>query len=243
MSNMAQNDTADAPGEVDEQLKKRARRRLVGAIALVLLAVIVLPIVMDHEPRPTGPEIQVRIPSQDGPAFEGRVASPKAAGSVAVASVATPAAAVAEEKPRSPVSVSEKPKAVSEAKPEVKEAEPKVEHKVESKAESKVDKKSAAPESKKSEAAESVRAAAAIAGGASSEQWVVQLGAYQEAGRVKLLLGKLKELGVPAFTEKVDTPQGQRTRVRAGPFPSRDAAVKAQERVKIIGVTGPVAPK
>jgi DedD protein len=82
-----------------------------------------------------------------------------------------------------------------------------------------------------------------IAGGAGSEQWVVQLGAYQEAGRVKLLLGKLKELGVPAFTEKVDTPQGQRTRVRAGPFASRDAAVKAQERVKIIGVTGPVAPK
>lgn len=235
MSNMAQNDTADAPGEVDEQLKKRARRRLVGAIALVLLAVLVLPIVMDHEPRPTGPEIQVRIPSQDGPAFEGRVASPKAAGSVAVA----PAVPVAEEKPRSAVPVSEKPKAVSEAKPEVKEAEPKLEPK----AEPKTDKKSAVPESKKSETAESVRASAVIAGGAGSEQWVVQLGAYQEAGRVKLLLGKLKELGVPAFTEKVDTPQGQRTRVRAGPFASRDAAVKAQERVKIIGVTGPVAPK
>lgn len=236
---MAQNDTADAPGEVDEQLKKRARRRLVGAIALVLLAVMVLPIVMDHEPRPTGPEIQVRIPSQDGPAFEGRVASPKAAGSVAAAPVATSAVPVTEEKPRSAVPVSEKPKAISEAKPEVKEAEPKLEPK----AEPKTDKKSAVPESKKSEAAESVRASAVIAGGAGSEQWVVQLGAYQEAGRVKLLLGKLKELGVPAFTEKVDTPQGQRTRVRAGPFTSRDAAVKAQERVKIIGVTGPVAPK
>lgn len=236
---MAQNDTADAPGEVDEQLKKRARRRLVGAIALVLLAVIVLPMVMDHEPRPTGPEIQVRIPSQDGPAFEGRVAPPKAASSVATASVATPAIPVAEEKPRSPVAALEKPKAVSEAKPEVKEAEPKLEPKAEPKAE----KKPAASENKKSETVESARAATAIAGGAGSEQWVVQLGAYQEAGRVKLLLGKLKELGVPAFTEKVDTPQGQRTRVRAGPFSGRDAAVKAQERVKIIGVTGPVAPK
>lgn len=243
MSNMAQNDTADAPGEVDEQLKKRARRRLVGAIALVLLAVIVLPMVMDHEPRPTGPEIQVRIPSQDGPAFEGRVAPSKTAGSAAAAPVATSAVPVAEEKPRSPVAASEKLKAASEAKPEVKEAEPKVEHKLEPKAEPKAEKKPAAPESKKSEATESVRAAAVIAGGAGSEQWVVQLGAYQEAGRVKLLLGKLKELGVPAFTEKVDTPQGQRTRVRAGPFSSRDAAVKAQERVKIIGVTGPVAPK
>jgi DedD protein len=70
MSMMADNDAgvAGAAGAADEQLKKRARRRLVGAIALVLFAVIVLPMVMDHEPRPSGPEIQVRIPSQDGPA-------------------------------------------------------------------------------------------------------------------------------------------------------------------------------
>jgi DedD protein len=72
---------------------------------------------------------------------------------------------------------------------------------------------------------------------------VVQLGAYQEAGRVKLLMDKIKQLGLPAYTEKVDTPQGPRTRVRAGPFPNREAAEKAQERVKIIGVSGPVAPK
>lgn len=224
---MAQNDTADAPGEVDEQLKKRARRRLVGAIALVLLAVIVLPMVMDHEPRPAGPEIQVRIPSQDGPPFEGRVAPPsKPASSTAVA-----AAPSGDEKPRPPAPVQEKPKAVAETKPEVKEVEAKTE------------KKPVVPEVKKTESAESGRAAAALAGASGAEQWVVQLGAYQEAGRVKLLLGKLKELGLPAFTEKVDTPQGQRTRVRAGPFSSRDAAVKAQERVKIIGVSGPVAPK
>jgi DedD protein len=60
---------------------------------------------------------------------------------------------------------------------------------------------------------------------------------------VKLLLTKVKELGLPAYTEKVETPQGPRTRVRAGPFPSREAATKAQERIKIIGVSGPVAPK
>ncbi len=48
-------------------LKKRARRRLVGAAALALLAAIVLPIVMDHEPRPANQDIQVRIPSQDAP--------------------------------------------------------------------------------------------------------------------------------------------------------------------------------
>jgi DedD protein len=76
-----------------------------------------------------------------------------------------------------------------------------------------------------------------------SDQWVVQLGAYKDAGNVKLLMGKLKEMNVPAYIEKFDTPQGPRTRVRAGPFSNKDAATKAQGRIKIIGVTGPVAPK
>ncbi len=74
-------------------------------------------------------------------------------------------------------------------------------------------------------------------------QWVVQLGAYKEAGNVKLLLAKLKGIGVPAYTEKFESPQGPRTRVRAGPFASQDAAEKARSRIKIVGVDGPVAPK
>jgi DedD protein len=74
-------------------------------------------------------------------------------------------------------------------------------------------------------------------------QWVVQLGAYKEAGNVKLLLAKLKGVGVPAYTEKFDSSQGLRTRVRAGPFASQDAAEKARARIKIIGVDGPVAQK
>src|SRR5690348_14169300 len=47
-------------------LKKRARRRLVGAAALALLAAIVLPLVMDSEPKSGNQEIQIRIPSKEG---------------------------------------------------------------------------------------------------------------------------------------------------------------------------------
>ena len=39
----------------------------------------------------------------------------------------------------------------------------------------------------------------------------MQLGAYKEEGRIKLLLSKIKQLGLPVFTENVDTPQGART--------------------------------
>ena len=90
--------------------------------------------------------------------------------------------------------------------------------------------------------AEEARAADALSGSA-TEQWVIQLGAYKETGNVKLLLSKLKGMGVPAYTEKFDSPQGPRTRVRAGPFASKEAAEKAHVKVKVIGVDGPVAPK
>ena len=50
-------------------LKRRARRRLVGAIALVLLVVIVLPVVLDQEPKPVRHDLTVQIPSQDAGKF------------------------------------------------------------------------------------------------------------------------------------------------------------------------------
>ncbi|MGE5650585.1 MAG: SPOR domain-containing protein [Bacillota bacterium] len=45
--------------------KKRARRRLVGAIALVLAAVIGLPMILDSEPKPVADDISIQIPSKD----------------------------------------------------------------------------------------------------------------------------------------------------------------------------------
>jgi DedD protein len=47
--------------------KKRARRRLIGAIALVMAAVVVLPMVLDSEPKPLADDIAIQIPSKDKP--------------------------------------------------------------------------------------------------------------------------------------------------------------------------------
>src|SRR5438552_17162061 len=66
-----------------DTLKKRGRRRLVGAVALVLLTVIVLPMVFDPEPKSTQTPVSVRIPSEsEAPPFEPKAApkpAPKAA--------------------------------------------------------------------------------------------------------------------------------------------------------------------
>ena len=215
---MAEQDTSP---DADSQLKKRARRRLVGAAALVLFAVIVLPMVMDREPRPLNQDIQVRIPSQDSAGLAATVLPGKPA--------ATPMPAP-ETKPVADAAVAQKTEL--EAPPPA--ATPVV-AKVAAPAPAAAAAKPAAPE-KKIETAE--KPATDVPG-----QWVVQLGAYKEAGNVKLLLAKLKGVGVPAYTEKFDSPQGMRIRVRAGPFASQNAAEAARSRIKIIGVDGPVAPK
>ncbi len=44
--------------------KKRARRRLVGSMTLVLAAVIVLPMIFESEPRPVSPDLLIDIPSK-----------------------------------------------------------------------------------------------------------------------------------------------------------------------------------
>ena len=209
------NPMAESEASLDAQLelKKRARRRLVGATALALLAAIVLPMVMEHEPRPPAQDIQVRIPGQDAGSFTSRILPAKPA--------PTPLPPVAEAKPAPEAAPEPKPLVKAEARPQAIRAEPPP---------------PAAVVEQKSEASR------ALAGG-TDEQWVVQLGAYKEAGNVKLRVAKLKEVGVPTYTEKIDTPQGPRTRVRAGPFPSKEAAEKARVKIKIVGIDGPVAPK
>ncbi|SRR5258706_2161867 len=60
-----------------ETLKRRGRRRLVGAVALVLAAVIVLPMVFDPEPKRADVAVNVRIPGENETPFAPKVA-PKA---------------------------------------------------------------------------------------------------------------------------------------------------------------------
>src|SRR3981081_4240376 len=93
-----------------ETLKRRGRRRLVGAVALVLLAVIVLPMVFDPAPRRTAPPVSVRMPGEDEGPF-----TPKPP---AKAAQPAPKPPVIEEKKAEEKKVEEKK--VAEKKPEEK---------------------------------------------------------------------------------------------------------------------------
>jgi DedD protein len=66
--------------------------------------------------------------------------------------------------------------------------------------------------------------------------WVVTLDAFSNATNVKQLRTKLSAAGVKSYTEPVKTSKGELTRVRAGPFASKEAAEKARAKLDALGL-------
>ena len=233
------------------QLKKRARRRLVGAFAFAGLAAVILPMVMDEEPKQQVQDVLIRIPGQDQTPFVNKLAknAPEAG-----APLVPPDAAEPEAAPNSaaPKAADATPANVPVEKIPEKPAENPVEKPVEKEAA----KAPAKPEEKKvadSAAKETQRAAAILGGkaddaaangnGAGNGQYVILIGAFSNPANVKQLQTKIGELGVKVYTEPLDSPGGKKTRVRAGPFANRDAADRALDKLKRIGVNGVVAAR
>ena len=228
-----------AESEDVNSLKRRGRRRLVGAIALVLAAVIVLPMVFDSDPKGSAPPVSVRIPGEDETAFTPKV-TPKVAPTVPEKSkdkALEKAPGKAAEKP-----IAKAPEPVAEKAPEsaAEQAAPKIEIKVTKSTDKPAPIKPAASPAPEKTAvpAERAKAEAALAGG---EQFFVPAGAYLDPAGV---IEKLKAAKIPYYTEPIATKDGPVTRVRAGPFASRDAADKALKQLRDLGLKpGNVAAK
>lgn len=235
--------------DVQLQLEKRARRRLVGAVAFVSVVALGLPMVMDHEPRQAVQDVEIRIPGQDDKPFAPRFAAEPAQ---------RPAAKPAEVKPAAPAPVAtadsaptarvvEVSRGKDEDKPAAKAAAKPVDKVAEKPAAKPVEKPVEKPAVKPDE---SKRAAAILAGQAgdasaakAAGDYLVLIGAFSNEANVRTLKSKLGEQGIKAYSEPLDTPQGRKTRVRAGPFATREAAEKALAKMQKIGVSGVVAPR
>lgn len=66
---------------------------------------------------------------------------------------------------------------------------------------------------------------------------VLQAAALSSEAAARDLADKLRNAGFAAFTEKVETKDGVRYRVRVGPYASRDEAQRAQARLRALGVS------
>jgi DedD protein len=203
---------AKAASDEQIQMRRRARRRLVGAIALVTVIAVVLPWVLEHEPRPSEEPISVQIPSRDTP-FEPRLVPGKEA---------SPEPSVAEQT------------APSGSGSDTLRAEQ--------------DKVLSAPEKagardRPAAAAEPKKAVGKAEGSEKQQQFVVQVAALADADKAAGIQQQLTAKGLKAYTEKVKTANGEVTRVRIGPFPSREAAEKERTRLKTLGFEGNVSPR
>ena len=237
---------SDSP-DAQLQLKKRARRRLVGAVAFAGLAAVILPMVMDEEPKQQVQDIQIRIPGQDAAPFNPRLkpadtAKEERAGkaeSPVPVPVAPPPVAAARQAEAPAAKAPEKPA----EKPANKPAEKPAAKPVEKPAEKPLEKASNGDDAKRAASILSGKAAADAAPANGNGQFVILIGAFANPANVKQLQSKIGEMGIKVFTEPLESPGGTKTRVRAGPFPNREAADKALEKIKRIGVNGVVAAK
>ena len=211
--------------EEELQLKKRARRRLIGAIALMTMVAVFLPMVLDHEPRPVNQDISIKIPSPNNSGTFTSKIVPVVPGTASVPKPALETPAPARAKPdtvaKAPADYDTEaapPKAVvPDPKPAV--AKP-------------------VPQSPPATAEKTQAVATQGTGG-----YVVQVAALNDAGKAKEMQGKITAGGVSAYTEVVPTTKGNVTRVRAGPFATRDEAEKMRDKLKDMGLSGNIVPK
>jgi DedD protein len=209
---------ARAISDEELTLKKRARRRLIGAIILVMAVVVVLPMVLDSEPKPDNQDISIRIPPTDSGTFTPKVAPtiPPAVTTVKPVPAMEPKSVAAP----SPAPT-EKSGAAAKPEPEPKPA-PAAKPVQTTKPESQ---KVAKPVVEKSKPATS---------------YVVQVVALSDADKAKALEQRISAAGIKAYTEVVKTEKGDVTRVRVGPFPSRTAAEGALAKLKGMSLDGKI---
>ena len=91
-----------------------------------------------------------------------------------------------------------------------------------------------------SKSAEAKPTEAKGASSAESARFVVQVGAFAEAGSAREARTKVEKLGLKTYTQVAETPGGSRIRVRVGPFGSRAEADAALAKARAAGLAAVV---
>ena len=256
-----------------DELRRRARRRLVGAVVLALGVAVVVPMLLETEEKPLGDDVSVKIPPVDSGKFVNRLSD-----GAAKSDAAPTAADAPKEAPAAPAPTTNAPPPraqkydtrVPDAAPQPPTADatpaassasatsapatsstpatsastanaepPTVSAQATAPAASDESAKAAA--TTPHPAAETTNAAHVASAKPPTEGFAVQLAAVTDNREANTLAGRLKKAGYAAYTEPLKTSKGTLWRVRVGPYPSRDAANAARDKLKTEGQSGIVA--
>lgn len=199
-------DPALAEDPLVAQARTQARRRLVGAVVLLVTGVVAFPLVFDTQPRPVNPELRLAgaVPPAP-PAATAQAASRPMAGTPPSTSLPEDAG-VESARPASASAAASTPAAKPAASTPAAAPQPKPEPKAEPKPDP------------------------------SAPRFVVQAGAYTDASSLRTARQKVESLGLKTYTQEIDNAQGKRTRVRVGPFAKREEAEAAARRIQATGL-------
>ena len=190
------------------------KQRLLGAVVLIALAVIFVPMFLSGPaPQQTSETVNLAIPPAPDREFQNRVlpvdATPNASKSPDAATVTNTPLATVDTPPRP----AEMPQPTAPVSTAPAAAPPKTE--------------AAAPVKP-----ESPKAADSAPGRAANGRFYVHLGVYTVARNADDLVATLKQGGMPAFAEASEAQGKAASRVRVGPYEDRAAAEAARLRIK-----------
>ncbi|MDP2006196.1 MAG: SPOR domain-containing protein [Rubrivivax sp.] len=224
--------------------RARARRRLMGALVLLVVGVVGFPMLFETQPRPLPLDIPIELPAGAGRVMppappSGRplpvLSVPSDAGNeVAVAEAALPVPVTPQAAAPAPVaSAAVKPASVKAAsEPRKAAAAPSA-----SAAKAPAPKASAAPATIAPKAAAAKASAPVQATAPAAEgRFVVQVGAYTDAATLRAARAKVEKLGLKTYTQVIEGDAGKRTRVRLGPYATRGEADAAADKLKGAGL-------
>jgi DedD protein len=211
--------TSDESVLTEDPEHQRARHRLIGAAVLVLVAIIVLPRVLDSNPKTISNDIAVTIVSSlpavvppqpiPPPSVEPKSEQTKPVITPAVPVVAAPAPTASA--PVKPLASSPADKTMGLAAGE----------------EIVVPAKSNANGS-----------ATSNANSSASGKFVIQIGAFVSEERANGWIAKLKEQKIPNYVlNRTGTDGTKLYALRAGPFADKDTAEAAEKKIKAMGLT------
>ena len=72
--------------------------------------------------------------------------------------------------------------------------------------------------------------------------FAVQLGVYGDADNAKLAIAKMNDSKLAVYTDSIPIKSGTATRVRVGPFATREKAESALAAIKLAGSDGKIVP-